>query len=280
MTQAGVLPPALKDLPPFPPVAARLMHIVSREEPSFRDLANLIRADVAFSAEVLRLANSSLFSFRYEIVDIPHAIAVLGLNRLIGMVMTVAMRKSLLGSRQSKALTCCWRHSLACALGTELLAEASLVDKGLGYTAGLLHDIGMLALVACNSDAYAELLGSNDDAAALRQCEQELLDLDHCEAGRWLLEDWELPMEFRQVAARHHDPPREDDLEITDLVRKGCQMAGMAGFTVCGEAPPWDAEAPLEWLREAARDRYREAFEALPLAIAAKINSFDCDFLT
>ena len=271
-------PRALRDLPPFPPVAARLMRLVSEDEPCYKEIADLIRADAAFSTEILRLANSPVCALRYEIFDVPHAIAVLGLNRLSGLVMTVAMKDLLLLAGHHEALKKCWRHNLACALSTELLAEACWVDKGLGYTAGLLHDIGMLALVACNADDYAELLGSNDDVAALREREQGLLGLDHCEAGRWLLEDWELPLEFRQVAARHHDPAGEDDLEITDLVRKGCQMAGMAGFTVCGEAPPWEVEVPLEWLREEARDRFREAFEALPLAIADKINSFDCDF--
>ena len=40
-------PRALRDLPPFPPVAARLMRLVSEDEPCFGELADLIRSDAA-----------------------------------------------------------------------------------------------------------------------------------------------------------------------------------------------------------------------------------------
>lgn len=273
-------PRALRDLPPFPPVAARLIRLVSEDEPCFGELADLIRSDAAFSAEMLRLANSPVCALRYEILDVPHAIAVLGLNRLNGLVMTVAMKDLLLLAGHHEALKRCWRHNLACALSAELLAEASWVDKGLGYTAGLLHDVGMLALAAVNPDPYTDLIKRDQyDVAEHRRRERELFEIDHCEAGRWLLEDWGLPAVFQQVAARHHDACREDDLEVTGLVRKSCQVADMAGFTVCGKAPPWDPEVPLGWLNEPARIRFKEQFEDLPITVATKINTFDCDFL-
>ena len=277
----AVRPPALRDLPPFPPVAARLMRLISQEEPSFKELADLIRADAAFSAQILRLANSPVFAFRHEILDIPHAIAVLGLNRLTALVMTIAMKEFIFAAKHNDAIRKCWRHNLACALSSELLAAAFWVDKGLGYTAGLLHDVGMLALAASNPETYATLVNCDGyDIAAFRERERELLGLDHCEAGRWLLEEWDLPKEFRQVAARHHDLPREDDLEITGLVRKGCQLADMTGFAICGEGPSWDPDVPLSWLHEPARLKFSEQLEDLPMTIATKINSFDCDFLT
>ena len=273
-------PQALRDMPSFPPIAARLFRLISQDEPCFKEIADLIRVDVAFSTEILRLANSPVFAFRHEILDIPHAVAVLGLNRLSGLIMTVTMKDLLLNAKHHESLKRCWRHNLACALAGELLAEASWIDKGLGYTAGLLHDVGMLAMACSNIDIYNRLMGiDNHNMDNFRESERKLLGIDHCEAGRWLLEDLELPVVFQQAASRHHDPPSDDEFESTDLVRKACQVADMTGFAVCGEPPPWDPRVPLSWLNEPAQERFKDKFEGLPENIAMKINSFDCDFL-
>ena len=269
----------LRDLPPFPGIAARLLRLVAQENFSYREVADLVRSDVAFSAEVLRLANSSLLSLRYEIKNIPHAVAVLGLHRLRGIVMTLAMKNSLLRSRQQEALTRSWRHSLACALTTELLADAAWLDKGLGYTAGLLHDIGVLAFLRLDTGAYASLLASESDAVELLRREVESFGIDHCEAGKWLLEDWGLPRDFREVAAHHHEVPERGRLDITTLVYIGSITADLAGFPAYGEVLLWDSLWTLAWFDGAVRERVRDRIADLPLTIATKINSFDCDFL-
>lgn len=257
------------------------MRLLAQEQASFKELSDLIRADAIFSSQVLRLANSALLNLRYQVMDILHAVAVLGLNRISGLVMTVAMKDFFLTSKQHDVVRRCWRHNLATALIAELLAEASWVDKALGYNAGLLHDIGLLALATSDPNFYKELISSPDvDIQTLRQREIESTGIDHCEAGRWLLEKWEFGKEFQEVAARHHDPPRESDLEITDLTRKASLTASMAGFAVCQSAPAWNPEMQLSWLCEPARDRFRLRIEELPMLIATKINSFDCDFLT
>ncbi len=274
-------PPALQNVPPFPPVAARLMRLVSDDDFSYKDVADLIRADAAFSVEVLRLANSSVFGFRYEIKDIPHAIAVLGLNRLRAIVMTLAMKDFLVNARQHEALQRTWRHNLACALSCELLSKAFWVDSGLAYTAGLLHDVGMLAMVTTHIEEYSELVQLRTlDPASFLQRERELLGIDHCEAGRWLLMDWGLPPEFTEAAARHHDAQQPADAEITSVVQLGCATATLAGFSVCDTLQEWDQELVLSQLPENSREKFRAELEDFPLTIATKINSFDCDFFT
>ncbi|MCW5982320.1 MAG: HDOD domain-containing protein [Bryobacteraceae bacterium] len=274
-------PAALRELPPFPPVAARLMRLLAQETPSLKEIADLIRTDAVFASQVLRLANSSLFSLRYQVVDILHAVAVLGLNRISGLVMTVAMKDFFLTAKQHKVVRQCWQHNLATAIVAELLAEASWMDKAIGYNAGLLHDVGLLALSTSDPGFYEELIQSGETTVeSFRRREFELGGIDHCEAGRWLLETWGFSSDFQQVAARHHDPPRDGDLEVTDLTRKACAVASMTGFPVCNGVPEWEPQILLSWLCEPARERFRIRVEELPLTIATKINSFDCDFLT
>jgi putative nucleotidyltransferase with HDIG domain len=274
-------PAALRDLPPFPPVAARLMRLLAQEESTpLRELADLIRTDAVFSAQVLRLANSALIGLRSPVMDILHAVAVLGLKRITGLVMTVAMKDFFLNAKQHEVVRRCWQHNLATAVTAELLAEASWVDKAIGYNAGLLHDVGLLALATAHPAKYDRIIKSaGGDAQAFRQRELELIGIDHCEAGRWLLESWGFGDEFQQIAAKHHDPPGKAELEVTVLTRNACMAASMAGFGFWNSDANWDPETPLSWLCEPARERFRPRFEDLPFQIATKINSFNCEFL-
>jgi len=258
------------------------MRLLAEEEFSYREVADLIRADAAFSVEVLRLANSPVFGFRHEIKDIPHAIAVLGLNRLRGIVMTLAMKDFLRGVRQSEVLRRSWRHNLATALAAELLAHPLWIDPGLGYTAGLLHDLGLLAMITNHEDEYLALIEDPavDCPPRLLEHERELLGVDHCEVGRWLVEHWGLPPEFQEAAAEHHRDYGDHSSEIATLAHLACETARMVGFPFCGQLPEWNPENVLLHLPESFRARYESQFEELPVTIATKINSFDCDFLT
>src|ERR1700722_4322995 len=109
-------PWALINLPPFPAVAARVMQLLSQDSSGLKELAGVIRTDVAFSSELLTLANCPLFATSAEIKTVLHAAALLGLNRVKGIAMTISLRSYLTDSLRMPALLACWRHSLACAI--------------------------------------------------------------------------------------------------------------------------------------------------------------------
>jgi HD-like signal output (HDOD) protein len=71
-------PWALRVLPPFPAVAHRVLALVGNADVSIRVLADLVKMDTSFSAELLRFANSSLFGVRHEVKSGSQAILMLG----------------------------------------------------------------------------------------------------------------------------------------------------------------------------------------------------------
>src|SRR5262249_30351332 len=85
-------PWALKNLPPFRPVAAKLLRLTAQEDVPLNKVQQVLRTDVAFSAEVLRLANSALIGSRTGVSSVQHAVGLLGLQRLKALSMTIAMR--------------------------------------------------------------------------------------------------------------------------------------------------------------------------------------------
>jgi HD-like signal output (HDOD) protein len=272
---------ALQTIPVFPPIAIRLLQLVSSEDVALRQVIELLRADPAFSAEILRRANSSLIGTRQPINSLQHALVVLGLRRVRTLTMTVASGMYLKAALEIAELRRCWRHTLACALLTEELARACSVHEDLAYTAGLMHDIGRLGLLVAHPARYAQFLRSAakrqaaEDDYDLLDHEKETFGADHCAAGNWLAEQWRLPEEFRVVTGRHHDPPSGAEMDLLGLVYLGCRLADTLGFHIVPPRNPSALEAIRAALPEAARRRFHTDPEELRKIIEVRINALD-----
>jgi HD-like signal output (HDOD) protein len=233
----------LARIPAFPPIVLRLLDILARENVEIRELVALISSDPAFSAQILRVANSPLFGFRSQIDSLQSALIVLGLRRVRSLSMTVATANHMKGVLHIEELARCWRHMLACALLTEELARSCSAFEDRAYTAGLLHDVGRLGLLLAYPKEYADLLRrSGRNTLELLDIEHQELGMDHCEAGRTLAEHWNLPPDFQVVAARHHDPQAGAELDLLTLVHLGCRLADSLGFWVVEPLKPCTPE--------------------------------------
>jgi putative nucleotidyltransferase with HDIG domain len=260
-------------LPPFSTVAARALQLVSKDSP-LRQLADLVSTDPAFSSEVLTLINSPLYSLRNPVHDIQQAIALLGLECIKGLVVTVGVRTYLGSSLKNPALQGCWRHSLACATIAEELAEFSLIDRGTAYTGGIMHDIGRVALAVIQPEQYAHFLKETQPNQQLAlQREREWFEIDHCEAGRRLIHEWNLPDEFLDITSRHHVQEDSGELDLLAVIRFACAMADSIGFASIHLAAPRNYEELVCTLPKRLQSRFQVNPEELASRIDNKINS-------
>lgn len=264
-------PLRVQSIPVFAPVAIQLLNIVSQENVGLNKLATLIRVDPGFSVEVLRLANSPLFGARREITSILHAISMLGLNRLKSMAMTVAVRDFLAPARNAAMFAPCWRHALATAFVAGEIAGDG--ERDTSYTAGLIHNIGQLALIAARPADYDRMaLAGQEEERELAGLEREWFGIDHTEMGLKLFEAWRLPRAFRPVF-----DSRAPDEGTGALVRAACAMARMMGFRAGGPDEAWDiAKLPAISL---ALPRTAEEVEAMVAMVATKINTLECNLV-
>lgn len=98
-------------------------------------------------------------------------------------------------------------HSLAVACCTEQLGELTLpnIDPQLAYYAGLLHDIGKLALQETMPKGFARLL---EEAESAQECsciiERKHLGTDHTVVGNHLAQRWRLPNTVTLAIWLHH----------------------------------------------------------------------------
>jgi putative nucleotidyltransferase with HDIG domain len=272
-------PWAVARLQPFPAVAARLMRMVATDDVAFRAVAELIRADICLSAEVLRLANSPLLGCRRQILSILHAVAILGLERLKGLVMMVALRNFLGTTLHVPSLACCWRHSLACAFLAQDLGAAYWLDRDQCYTAGLMHDLGRLALMGAFPAEYAELLESFEgSSAALLEAERQRFEIDHCAVGSWLISEWNLPEGLLDIVGTHHADPRGDKVQQVDVIRVACRLADVLGFQVAGSTPGITWAEATATLSNDVREKLGSEDELL-VDLAGRINAVECSLM-
>lgn len=223
----------LAQIPAFPPVVLRLIDLLAQEGTETAVLVREIASEATLSAQILRLANSPLFGLTAQVDTIHQAVVTLGFVRVESLVTAVATTNYMKAAMRTEALHKCWRHTLASAVLCRELARAAGLGTDRAYTFGLLHDIGRLGLLVAYPDEYESLLQAADrDAVSLLDLEKKRFGMDHCEAGRQLVEQWKLPPEFCVVAGRHHDPPSGAQPDFLTLAHLACRLADCFGYAV------------------------------------------------
>src|SRR5215469_15972034 len=140
MNVASAMPEGLRKVPPFPPVAARLLTVLSNPEAEVAEVAELIKSDATLSARVLRCVNSAAFGFGRQITEVRQAVALMGLDRTRQITAICATATYTRGTTNNAELHTCWQHSLATAILATKIAECCDAFGKIAFTAGILHD--------------------------------------------------------------------------------------------------------------------------------------------
>lgn len=275
--ESGIQPWAHLRLPPFPQVAVKVLELASNENVQLHQLSDLISSDPAFASEVLTIANSLLYAPRYPASSILQAIAVLGATHLQGVCLAVGVRTYLGRSMNNPSMRALWRHNLAAALIAEQLAAGGWMNKDIAFTAGVMHDVGRLALAALRPREFTTLLQTHiGSAVSILDAERELFGIDHCQAGRRLVSDWKLPIDFDDVVFLHHSPRAKDaPWDMNAVINVSCRMADASGFTAFPGCQAEPFEELLEELPARERWLFHSEVEALAFEVSQKINAVD-----
>ncbi len=194
-------------LPSPPQTLLKLLTLCQSEDAGIAELAALIGNDPAVSAKVLAVAHSAA----YHPADTPplsllQASARLGTALIKVLVISEAVAQTFNQFSQASTvdLRGFWKHSLSVALMAKELAQRlgqAPVEEA--YLAGLLHNIGRLALVVAAPTQYQTLFNAPDDDALCAQERQ--LSMSHTQAGAWLLARWHLSDALIDSVRHHHE---------------------------------------------------------------------------
>ena len=255
----------------------RVLQLANDENVQLHQLCDLISSDPAFASEVLTVSNSLLYAPRYPSTTILQAVAALGANTLQGMCVTVGVRAYLGKAMSYPAMRSLWRHNLACAIIASRISSSGSIDKDTAYTAGILHDVGRMALAVIQPKGYAALLEKHRGAAAsMLDAERELFGWDHCEVGRQLIGDWKLPQSFEPVVSEHHSVRHSDsEWDVAELVKMSCAIASAIGFGAFSGCEAAKYPDLLEELPPAERTKFHPDADTLKSEIAESIHAIE-----
>ena len=90
-----------RELPTLPLIASQILTITAREETTLTDIAGLIAQDMGLSTKILRVANSSFYSFPQQISSINQAVSILGINAVRSLVLSFSFL-SMKGGKRSQ----------------------------------------------------------------------------------------------------------------------------------------------------------------------------------
>ena len=227
----------LRALPPFPPVAAKLMNLLRQENVDFRHAVELMKLDPSITTEVLRLANSASSGSRFPTTSLLQALSVLGVSRIVSLATTLCVGQLVKRLAKLPVMNRCWRHNLATALIASKGSQSCGVDSAKAYTFGLLAGIGRLALLSSNPEMYSHLVTrAANERMPLEMLEEELFGFDHREAGAWLVREWRLPDELNNVLFSR-SPADGPDCRFARLIREAGSEADRLGFGVLDVIP-------------------------------------------
>lgn len=218
-------------LPSLPGVACRVIEVLQRPSCTAQRLAEVIAADPAIAAKLLRAANSPVYRGHTPCESVNAAVVRLGTNAVQNLVTSISLL-SVFASRDeaaSRRMARLWSHSLRVAATARVLVQRLRrdgrvdADPDQALLAGLLHDIGAVPLI----DLSAR------DPGALGPAHQVEGEIDRLKGvvGALVLERWRFPAALVTVArcAEKWQRARETPLDLCDLVQVAQLCAGHAG---------------------------------------------------
>jgi HD-like signal output (HDOD) protein len=226
VTSTAILPPTLQQvceralrLPCSPALLPRLISVITASDSSADEIAQLIMIDASLAAATLRLANSAYFSANVKAETVADAVIRLGQRELfrLAALALVSRWEAGTGGRGEPGDFC--RHALCTAVAAEVLAEKSArVDPQTAYTAGLVCDLGKLAVGhACAPFFPALRAHCANRGGTWAQAEQEILGYTHAAVGGRLLRAWNFPGAL-VAAAEYCERPTQAPAELMPLL--------------------------------------------------------------
>jgi HD-like signal output (HDOD) protein len=201
----------VRSLPSLPHLYVQIQEELQSPNASLQRVGQIISQDIGMTAKVLQLVNSAFFGIQRRITQPAQAVALLGLETVNAVVLSVKLFSSFDQALMGRAhLTTLWEHSMATARLAKRITLAEPDGPRLAnyaFMGGLLHDAGKLVLATDLATAYREALAlAEREQLADWVAEQRVLGATHAEVGAYLLGLWGLPDPIVEAVAFHHHP--------------------------------------------------------------------------
>jgi len=192
----------------MPQILIRLLAHLQADDLGMPELAALVAQDAGMTGKILAVANSAGYVRGARQPNLEQSMVALGTDVIKTLVISDSVLQTFNNFPNSGAtdLRRFWKASLTAAVvARELARRMGYGQPEEAYLAGLLHNVGRLALLATAPKEYATNFTARDDED-LCAVEQRTLQITHAEAGAWLIERWRLDSFLSDSVLYHHEP--------------------------------------------------------------------------
>lgn len=212
----------IRTFPASPRIYLEVMREVRSQNGSAQTIGELVSKDLAISTKLLQVINSASFGFSQKVSSPADAVLLIGMQTTASLVLGIEAFAQLDRLNATEfPVDQLWRHSQNVALAARTAAQFYTRDPEIAheaFTAGLLHDIGKLALAMNFPEEYQFAMAiCSEKRVDSWVAEKEVMGATHAEAGAYLLSLWGLPSAMIRAVAAHHEPAAALSPDFTAL---------------------------------------------------------------
>ena len=246
----------LAELRPLSPVARSIIENTEDRRFSAHELAAGIASDPVLTAKMLRLANSAYDGFPRWITTARDAVVLLGFRAVRSTTLATCLIDAMPGSNHLDYGRF-WRFSVSTAMVAEVLARSSGLAPEEAFTAGVLHEIGRLALDQHVPQGFAQAVRHAQlQRIELHEAERDVLGYTDAQLGAALCAHWNFPQALVDAVGQHM-------LEVSALPHPASLTAAVARARVFVRALGLD-----DGIEQAAAAPAAPEWSAPPLSVA------------
>lgn len=223
-------------LPAMPQILIKLIEHLQADDLGMQELAALVATDPGMATKILGVANSSAYHRSSRSIGLEQSLVALGTDMIKMLVISESVFQTFNSFPHSGStdLRSFWKQSLSAAvIARDLARRMAYPQLEEAYLAGLLHNVGRLALLATAPQEYAFNFTARDDED-LCAVEQRTLQITHSEAGAWLIERWHLDSFLADSVLYHHEPSSR--LEASHPLIRIVRLAHLMSTHEAGDA--------------------------------------------
>jgi HD-like signal output (HDOD) protein len=225
----------LNELPTLPTIVYELSQAINNPMSSTKTVEKLMEKDQSLTAKVLRLANSAYYAIPGGVSTLARAIGFLGFDTVNQLVLSASIIKSLKVQGPSKFdLNQFWVHAMGVAMAAETIGKHLKLRSPTDiFTAGLVHDIGKVALCIVDPEVVAQAsTHATTNNTSYFEAETKLGFPSHTNIGQILTKKWNLPMSIQYVVMYHHQMDAAKRTGCTADINKSIDIVFLANTLI------------------------------------------------
>ncbi len=207
---------SIKSLPPLPKTVIDMQRVCNDPESSIQDLIKIVESDPMIVANLLKAANSPLYSFRREIINVSQAVSLFGMSMTRSIGLGNSVRKLLNVDMEPYGISSDRFAEISSMQAALMHAWSSKIDRAKAdklFLAAFLQETGKIIIA---SDVIQEDLAHNfkadiETAIDIARVEHSYIQETTASVTAAIFTHWNFDQEFVEMIEYSDTPAKAPD---------------------------------------------------------------------